>query len=1088
MLDQSEARSSSERAPGFLFQANPSIYDVRTALRTRSTFTYTVRQSPRQLWVGAPVYLWESGHDGGILGTARVLTEPALLPAEPDPNWIQNRPSVPELLVWLAVTAVFDPLVDRASIQSAVPDLGVLRFANATNYSLTDSEFSALRQLVANRPRRAVAPEKLFFITAAGADARRHLRETLVQGVDLEQLGHLDVYPELERYQQAGKVFAWAARPGQQAEEKWKRLNPGDVMLVYTEGAFPLAGRVYAKARSRDTAERISGNNGEQTWDCMFFLTDMQRIGLTKSAFCTELEYEQSYVPQGFEIPAQIKQEQLRDRYQVLENFLARYRNAGQATEDGEAAPPGTSASTLFETIPALRIGYAHRLLLELSSQGPISISELFGRVDPESLFKAEREHKAPVDRAQDLLLFARRLGLVGQEGDKFSLTAVGEEYVTAGDEDDVWKVSSRQAAILRDQLLGLYQSEGVLAAAALMLSILATAPPDRTYSHEDLGRALGRAANRAGWRSHQTFVSQGSRFMMLLADMELVTDGRVNRLGEEVLLELELPEHPSIEELLEVPRSATDRRVWWVNQGKTYEQERDLSLIWAPKLTTNRRRRSDWDSLRLVRVGDVIVHYSRTNIVAVSIARSASEDADQPPQLETGDWSRQGRQVRTDYRELAAPIPLSRIPESVRINAGRPFDRDGGVSQGYLFRLSPQLVRELASRFPELGLLDDAAVAVGATTPHQEPIVRTRTELDAAAVESRAIESGLRLPPGTCATLVAALRSGKHVILTGPPGTAKTSLARLVAEIAAESALSDGYVLTTATADWTTYETIGGLRPTEHGLEFVEGHFLAAIRKRQWLVIDELNRSNFDRAFGQLFTVLSGQPVVLPYTRPGQTGPLTLVPAGARSPVETDDELLIPEDWRVIATMNVFDKSLLFEMSYALMRRFAFIEVASPEEDVFKGLIRAAVEDPAATETATKLLIVRTVKDIGPAVYLDIARYDEQRRAGGTVDDAVLIFETFYSYLLPQFEGIDDEQGVRLYRSVAALLNPSLRARLRATLTDVLGIRLPAPASQPRLEEAIEVAESVLEDGSVDELERVLEDEALDGSASIEP
>jgi len=48
-------------------------------------------------------------------------------------------------------------------------------------------------------------------------------------------------------------------------------------------------------------------------------------------------------------------------------------------------------------------------------------------------------------------------------------------------------------------------------------------------------------------------------------------------------------------------------------------------------------------------------------------------------------------------------------------------------------------------------------------------------------------------------------LRYAAHVILTGPPGTAKTSLARLVAEMAAENALADGYVLTTATADWTT-------------------------------------------------------------------------------------------------------------------------------------------------------------------------------------------------------------------------------------------------------------------------------------------
>ena len=48
-------------------------------------------------------------------------------------------------------------------------------------------------------------------------------------------------------------------------------------------------------------------------------------------------------------------------------------------------------------------------------------------------------------------------------------------------------------------------------------------------------------------------------------------------------------------------------------------------------------------------------------------------------------------------------------------------------------------------------------------------------------------------------------------MILTGPPGTAKTTLAQAVAEPQARRQC-DGYVLTTATADWTTYETIGGL------------------------------------------------------------------------------------------------------------------------------------------------------------------------------------------------------------------------------------------------------------------------------------
>ena len=49
-------------------------------------------------------------------------------------------------------------------------------------------------------------------------------------------------------------------------------------------------------------------------------------------------------------------------------------------------------------------------------------------------------------------------------------------------------------------------------------------------------------------------------------------------------------------------------------------------------------------------------------------------------------------------------------------------------------------------------------------------------------------------------------------------------------------------------------------------------------------------------------------------------------------------DVLEIPQSWRIIATMNVFDKTLLFEMSFALMRRFAFVEVPSPSRGCLRG------------------------------------------------------------------------------------------------------------------------------------------------------
>ena len=59
----------------------------------------------------------------------------------------------------------------------------------------------------------------------------------------------------------------------------------------------------------------------------------------------------------------------------------------------------------------------------------------------------------------------------------------------------------------------------------------------------------------------------------------------------------------------------------------------------------------------------------------------------------------------------------------------------------------------------------------------------------------------------------------------------------------------------------------------------------------------------------------------------PGKTKPISIVPYGVEPPEDTD-VIRVPPRWRIIATMNVFDKNLLFDMSYALMRRFAFIEV----------------------------------------------------------------------------------------------------------------------------------------------------------------
>ncbi len=171
----------------------------------------------------------------------------------------------------------------------------------------------------------------------------------------------------------------------------------------------------------------------------------------------------------------------------------------------------------------------------------------------------------------------------------------------------------------------------------------------------------------------------------------------------------------------------------------------------------------------------------------------------------------------------------------------------------------------------------------------------------------------------------VRAIERKGQAILYGPPGTGKTYMAEHLARHLIGD--GDGFTSLVQFHPAYTYEDfVQGLRPQgrpDGGLDYplVDGRFLefcgeASKRTgRCVLIIDEINRADLARVFGELMYLLEYRDRIIPL-------------ASGRS-------LSIPSNVRIIGAMNTADRSIAL-VDHALRRRFAFLEL-HPRLDILR-------------------------------------------------------------------------------------------------------------------------------------------------------
>jgi len=292
---------------------------------------------------------------------------------------------------------------------------------------------------------------------------------------------------------------------------------------------------------------------------------------------------------------------------------------------------------------------------------------------------------------------------------------------------------------------------------------------------------------------------------------------------------------------------------------------------------------------------------------------------------------------VDSASRDRAARTRIETVRSVEWLNAGQPIQRRAIASTLQSKMKTLLTVSLITSEIDELERWVTGHTWEEPTTP---PTTRD-LELPRATAQ---LEEDLLMPKRWLNDVIELLEEKKQLVFFGPPGTGKTFLAQALADHFAADG-GGASELVQFHPSYTYEDFFEGYRPTLGAAGRVEFQIKPGPLRRiaeaasatpdtpHVLIIDEINRANLAKVFGELYFLLEyrDRPISLQYS---------------------ELEFTLPPNLFIIGTMNTADRSIAL-VDAAMRRRFYFLEMApssAPVSDVLaKWLSKQGMSDAPA-------------------------------------------------------------------------------------------------------------------------------------------